>query len=426
MLHIIAQKFGISGVWGGILLFPVFLLGSCGLRRSPVAVLWTDRPEFALYAEYFNTSQDVFKVEARYFESPSEKLTEHGGIRPDIVAGSWLKSVSTRSLFRPLDGLFTKDRLSRDSFYQRLLDLGNIDGKQYLLPVSFNIPALIFARDKGDQMSNPFTLTLEEIKGLGQSFNVENGGGYSRMGFSPAWDDDFLFVNAVLFGASFREASPLDWDNDALERALSSIESWIRESNRGIQAEDDFAFKYFYDPPSKLAVNGRILFFYMASSDLFTLPQERRANLDFRWIAGEETIPISEDMAYLGIYRHTRAKQAAEAFLLWFFREDTQRLVLEAAKDKRLNETRFGIANGFSALRTVTEQVFPQFYPSLLGRMPPGSFLSPPNILPRNWTAMKEQVILPYLHDRIRSGGRADIRSLDQRLRDWTRLNRGL
>jgi ABC-type glycerol-3-phosphate transport system substrate-binding protein len=410
-----------------ILLFPVLFLGSCAFRSSAIAVLWTDRPEFALYAEYFNASQDVYKIETRYFESPSQKLTENGEVRPDIVAGSWLKSVSTRSLFRPLDSLFKKDRLSGDSFYQRLLDLGNIDGKQYLLPVAFNIPALIFDRDKADQMSNPFTLTLEEIKMLGKSFNVENGGGvYSRMGFSPAWDDDFLFVSAVLFGASFREASPLEWDDAALERALSYIESWISESNTGIQAEDDFTFKYFYDPPSKLAVNGRILFFYMSSADLFTLPQERRSNLDFRWIAGEETIPISEDMVYFGIYRHTKAKKAAEAFMQWFFREDTQRLFLEAAKDKRLNETRFGIANGFSALRTVTEQIFPQFYPSLLGRMPPGSFLSPPNILPRNWMAMKERVILPYLHDRIRSGNRPDIRSLDRRLRDWTRLNRDL
>jgi ABC-type glycerol-3-phosphate transport system substrate-binding protein len=409
-----------------ILLFPALFLGSCAGRTSSVAVLWTDRPEFALYAEYFNASQDSYKIETRYFESPSQKLTENGENRPDIVAGNWLKSVSTRSLFRPLDDLFKKNRLSRDSFYQRLLELGNIDGKQYLLPAAFNIPALIFARDKADQLSNPFTLTLEEIKALGRSFNVANGGGYSRMGFSPAWDDDFLFVTAVLFGASFREASPLEWDNNALERALSYIESWISDSNTGIEAEDDFTFKYFYDPPSKLVANGRILFFYMPSSGLFTLPQERRANLDFRWIAGEETIPISEDMVYFGIYRHTRAEKAAEAFIEWFFQEDTQRLFLEAAKDRRLNETRFGIANGFSALRTVTEQVFPQFYPSLLGRMPPGSFLTPPNILPRNWMAMKEQVILPYLHDRIRSGNRSDIRSLDRRLRDWNRLNRGL
>jgi hypothetical protein len=292
--------------------------------------------------------------------------------------------------------------------------------------VAFNIPTLIFARDKGELLSSPFTLTLPEIKALGKAYNIETNGVYSRMGFSPSWDDDFLFVSAVLAGASFREASPLTWDNDALERSLAYVESWIREANTGIQAEDDFSFKYFYDPPAKLVSSGRVLFFYMSSSNLFTLSQEQGANLDFRWIAGEDTIPISEDMVYYGIYRHSRAQKAAEAFTLWYFREETQRLFLEEGKNKRLLETRFGIANGFSALRIVTEQVFPQFYPILLGHMPPGSFLSPPNILPRNWTAMKERVILPYLHDRIRAANRGDIRSLDRRLSDWSRLNREL
>jgi ABC-type glycerol-3-phosphate transport system substrate-binding protein len=409
------------------LLLPLLLLlGSCSSRNSNIAVLWTDRPEFALYAEYFNTAQGDYKIETRYFESPAQQLTGKAGAYPDIVAGSWLKSAATRTLFRPMDRLFKKDRLSRESFYLPLLALGNIDDKQYLLPVSFNIPALIFAQDKGELLSSPFTLTLEEIKTLGKSYNIETNGVYSRMGFSPSWDDDFLFVSAVLAGASFREASPLAWDNDALEKALAYVESWISEANTSIQAEDDFSFKYFYDPPAKLVISGRVLFFYRASSDLFTLPQERGANLDFRWIAGKDTIPISEDMVYYGIYRHSRAQKAAEAFTLWFFREDTQRLFLEAGKNQRLNETRFGIAGGFSALMTVTEQVFPQFYPSLLGHMPPHSFLSPPNILPRNWIAMKERVILPYLHDRIRATGRGDIRSLDRRLSDWNRLNRGM
>lgn len=404
----------------------LLFLNSCA-PSSTTAVLWTDRPEFALYAEYFNAAQGTYKIETRYFEEAARQLTLNDSEPPrypDIVAGSWLKSAATRSLFRPLDRLFKKEKLSRESFYPPLLALGNIDGKQYLLPVAFNIPTLIFARDTGELLSSPFTLGLPELKALGKSYNVETNGVYSRMGFSPSWDDDFLFVSAVLAGASFREASPLTWDNDALERSLAYVESWIREANTDIQAEDDFSFKYFYDPPAKLVTSGRALFFYMPSSDLFTLSPEQGANLDFRWIAGENTIPISEDMVYYGIYRQSRAQKAAEAFTLWFFREETQRLFLENGKSKRLNETLFGIANGFSALRTVTEQVFPQFYPSLLGHMPPHSFLSPPNILPRNWTAMKERVILPYLHDRIRAAGRGD--SLERRLSDWNRLNREL
>ncbi|AEF86181.1 putative lipoprotein [Treponema primitia ZAS-2] len=402
------------------------LLDSCALQSSNTAVLWTDKPEFALYAEYFNANQDIYKIETRYFESPAQKLTDNDGSYPDIVVGSWLKSAATRNLFQPLDSFFKKNQISRESFYPPLLALGNIDGKQYLLPVAFNIPALVFSRDKGTLLSNPFTISLEEIREIGKTYNIESNGIYSRMGFSPAWNDDFIFVSAVLFGASFREASPLEWDSRALEGSLSFIQDWIQEANTSIQAEDDFSFKYFYDPPAKLAQSGRILFFHMGSSEFFTLPQERRASLDFRWIAGKDTIPLSEDMVYYGIFRNSRAKKAAEAFTEWFFKEETQRLFLEAGKNNRLNETRFGIANGFSALRTVTERIFPQFYPSLLGRMPPETFLTPPNILPRNWMAMKERVILPYLHDRIRSANQGEIRSLDRRLTDWARLNRGL
>lgn len=412
-----------------------FLL-SCGFFEDKTAVLWTDRPEFALYAEYFNAAQDRYKIETQYFASPAQKLTGNGGVYPDLVAGAWLKSVSTRVLFRPLDYLFKSKRLSRLSFYSHLLDLGKLEGKQYLLPVSFNIPALVFSRNNSYLLGDSFTVTLEEIKELGKAYNVETNGTYSRMGFSPSWSNEFLFIVATLFNASFREATPLAWDTEALENAMIYVRNWIGEVNGGIRAEDDFVFKYFYAPPSNLAVSGRILFTYMDSSEFFTLTQEKRANLDFRWIAqgaaipGDGSpgaaIPLAEETVYLGICKRGKASKAATAFAQWFFSEDTQRYLLEASRDKRLNETLFGIGNGFSALKTVTEHVFPQFYPSLLGHMPPEDFLSPPSILPRSWIAVKERVILPYLHDRIRHDNRDDIRSLERRLTDWVRLNRGL
>jgi hypothetical protein len=157
---------------------------------------------------------------------------------------------------------------------------------------------------------------------------------------------------------------------------------------------------------------------------LFTLTQERRANLDFRWIAENNTIPLAEGTVYYGIHKKGRAKKAATAFTRWFFQESTQRLLLEASKNNRMNETLFGIGNGFSGLRTVTEQIFPQFYPGLLGHIPPEAFLSPPNILPRNWMVIKERVILPYLHERIRNTSGEESRSLERRLVEWNRLNR--
>jgi ABC-type glycerol-3-phosphate transport system substrate-binding protein len=396
---------------------------SCSPNQSKTAVLWTDRPEFAFYAEYFNASQNQYKIETRYYESPAQRLINTGEV-PDIVAGSWLKSASTRVFFKPLNSFFTKNILSKSAFYPRLLALGNIEGKQYLLPVAFNIPALIFIRDKGENLSNPFTIGFDEMKTLGKAYNQEQNGTYIRMGFSPAWDDEFLFITAALFNAAFREAAPVAWDAAALERDMTFVSDWIREANTSIQAEEEFTFKYFYDPPEKLALSGRILFTYMNSADLFTLAEERRTNLDFRWVAEKNTIPVSENAVYYGISKKGKAQKASAAFTRWFFQAETQRQILQKSKDNRMIETSFGIGGGFSAMHSVTEQIFPQFYPGLLGRMPPEDFLSPANILPWNWTILKERVIFPYLHERIRSPSRDEVVPLERRIAAWYRLNR--
>ena len=396
---------------------------SCAVFESDTVVLWTDRPEFALYGEYFNAAQNRYKVEIRYYEAPAQRLVETGEY-PDIVAASWLNSASIRSLWRPLDDLFKKDGLDETAFYQKLLAVGKIDNRQYLLPVNFNIPAIIFARDFTQTYTNPFTIEMDEIKERGKAFNAEARGVYTKMGFSPSTNDEFLFLAAILFGAGFREAAPIAWESQALEQSVRYISEWIAEANNGVQMEDDFSFKYFFDPPDKLVNSGRILFTYMDSSRFFTLSEERRTNLDFRWISSREMIPIDEWGVYYGIHKRTRALGGAKAFTRWFFTTETQKLLLEAEKSKRTTELSFGIAGGFSAMRTVTEQVFPQFYPDLLGRIPPENYLSPPSILPRNWISVKERVILPYLRDRIRSSSRDEVRALDRRVSDWYRLNR--
>ncbi|MDR1030454.1 MAG: hypothetical protein LBL76_06230 [Treponema sp.] len=405
-----------------VLPWVVFSILSCGFLEPSTAVLWTDRPEFALYTAYFNSSQTRYKVETRYYEALAQRLTETGE-SPDVVVGNWLKSVSTRSLFKPLDSFFAQDRIAKTAFYPRLLALGNIDATQYLFPVAFNIPAIVFARANGSLLSNPFTITFEELKTLGTGYNVQRNGMYSRMGFSPAWNDEFFLVATTLFNASFMEANPIAWDAEALDQAIAYMRTWTEASNTSIQAEDEFTFKYFYDPPAKLAASGRILFTYMNSADFFTLTQETRANLNFRWLAEQETIPLFENTVYYGIYKKGKAKKAADAFTQWFFQTETQRLLLEISKNQGLQDTLFGISSGFSAMRTVTEQIFPQFYPSLLGHMPPDGFLSPPKILPQYWDALKEQVILPYLRDRIRQTGEEVPRSLERRITDWYRIN---
>lgn len=402
-------------------IFAVLSFLSCDGNKT--ALIWTDRPEFAFYGEYFNTAQEQYKVEIRYFDSPAEEL-ERSNTRPDIVVGNWLKNASTVTYFKSLDNFFGANKLSRIIFYPRLLAMGRVERSQYLLPVSFNVPAMIFAKDRVTGLSSPFTIGLDEIKKMGKDYNVENRGVYTRMGFSPLWDNDFLFITTTLFGASFREAAPIAWESAALEHSMNFVYDWTYEANTSNHAEEEFTFKYFFEPPVRMVHSGRILFTYMKSSDLFLLSEDNRSSLDYRWIAEQDSIPLNEYSVYLGLPKKGKSPKAATAFVYWFFQIETQRQLLESSRVNRMDETVFGICGGFSALRPVNEQIFPRFYPDLLGHMPPADLLSPANILPGNWTALKERVILPYLRDRARSAQAEETYPLERRLFDWLRVNR--
>ena len=137
----------------------------------------------------------------------------------------------------------------------------------------------------------------------------------------------------------------------------------------------------------------------MGSSSFFLIPEERRAGLAFRWLSRDGAIPLDDEVVYAGICRGAKGKQVAEAFLKWFYTEGTQRKILEDARRFRSIETSFGVAGGFSAIRSVNEKLFPLFYPSLLGRLPPGSYLSIPPALPAYWPDLRREVILPFLVD---------------------------
>ena len=386
------------------------------------AQIWTDRPEMALYGEYFNTIQNQYRVSVRYMEFPTAELKRTNS--PDIIIASWLKNSSTQANFKSLNNLFGAKKLSRNIFYPLLLTFGRIDRNQYLLPVSYNLPALVFMKERDSALSNQFTINFEEIKVLSKDFNTTSRGVYTRLGFSPLWNDNFLFTAAILSGVSFAEADPVIWDSAALEQSMVFITDWTNEINTSLRAEEDFTFKYFFEPPEKLILSERILFTYMNSRELFLLNEETKPRIDFRWIMEQDSIPLTEDFVYLGIPKWAKSDHAARAFIQWFFKIENQRLLLDYFRANGIDENIFGICSGFSALTPVTEQVFPLFYPELMGRMPPSEFFAQPYHLPRNWAAIKEKVILPYLHDRVRRENAQEISALERRLADWLRQNR--
>lgn len=376
-------------------------MASCSSPAGGPASVWTDAPAVAMAAELFNGSQGRYAVEVRWVDDVA--LALRAAKRPPAVAvGRYLKGSLGRGEFRPLDFLFTRHRVDRGSFYADILALGEADGKQLLMPLSFNLPAVVFASGAAVP-SDEFTISLAQMAAPASAFGriaagAKGGAAAARMGFSPRWDPDFLALAVGSLGAAFRQGKGgLAWSGDGLERALDEVRGWTARVDGSAASADDYLFKYLYAPAYQYIREGRALFAYMKSSDLFLVPEDKRNELGFRWFSADGRVPVSDDVVYVAATRDGSGREAAEAFMAWLFSEESQAAVLELSKRTRAMESNFGIAGGLSAMRSVNERYFAKYYPSLLGHMPPAASLSVPAALPEDWRALRKDVLEPWL-----------------------------
>jgi len=408
-----------------IAVFVCSLLSACKNAEDSIAVIWTDRIEFISYCEAFNSAQSRYRITVSYKENPADALMD-ASEQPDIVIGPWLRGDATRVKFSKLGGLLSQKKINPDIFYPLLFELGNSNGSQYLLPVSFNLPTIIFSASQKNIVKTNFTLSLEEMRELAAAYNKKNGSEYTKMGFSPRWDTDFLYVTAQGLDVSFEETKNLfSWNDKMLQELITDTRRWSQEVNTNAAAEDEFKFKYLYDPPYTLITNGRCLFWYLPSDVLFSLNNERLKSLDYRWMNYNGKTPIQDEIIYAGICKKAKNTAAAQAFLLWFFNEESQKNLLARSQTDNMIAPSFGLAGGFSSLKNVTENIFPVYYPLLLKHLPQTDDFSAPHILPHNWLQLKREIIFPYLRDQTRMlSADEKLLSLNRRISDWYKKTR--
>ena len=222
-----------------------FLCFSCNSPYENPIIIWTDRSEFASYVELFNASQDDCKAIVVYKENPADLFpVAKDETPPDIVIGPWLKNETIRKNFIPLDYLFGNMQLQRNIFYPQLLEIGNINDKQYLLPISFNIPAIIFSKQNKDLIKNSYILSVDEVQEISKTYNKKNKSKiFTAMGFAPGWNSEFLYTVAKLRGSNFQEVGrSFTWDKVALEESINYLKNWTVTNNESTSAEEDFAF----------------------------------------------------------------------------------------------------------------------------------------------------------------------------------------
>ena len=403
-----------------ILYFSLFIFSSCKKTvEQKIAVIWTNKVEVAYYCEAFNTAQNKYKVVVEYKESPPDEILKTDFL-PDMVISSRLKGKATRVKFRPLNYLLKKE-IEPSNFYTELLDLGLIDGEQYLLPLSFNLPTIIFSLSNKHLLENNFTISFDEIKKVAFSFNSKKGEAYTKMCFAPRWDANVLYIAMQGLAVDFEEGDEFFvWNEKALKNAIIYLKNWTRETNEDSDKEDEFKFKYLYDVPYILINNGFCAFYYMSTDSLFSLPKEKLQNIDFRYLQFNGKVPCNDDILYAGICASTKNKDASQAFISWLYSLDTQEKLLMKKIEKNLASKEFGIAGGFSSLKPITEKVFPQYYPLLLAHLPQNNSLKTPLILPNNWETLKNEIIFPYLLEATISFEKAgEQTSLEKKIKEW-------
>ena len=411
------RRFVISVILAAVSLGLLLTLpAGCDRRETVTATLWTDRTSVAAYVEMYNAAQEDYKIEVEFTPAPADALLERQE-HPDVVLGDFLANASSFVHFAPVDDLLAGDAVSEDDFYPGLLGLGRREGETYLLPVSFDLPAAMFKRSASNEGLDQFRLSLETLRSEGAAFNETEDGRYVRVGFSPRWSGEFLYLVAMAYGANFREQGRRNpvWNHGSLEDALNAVRSWVEETNGGFESEALFEERYLYDPPYQLILRDRIRFSYTTASRFFSLAESERRSVDVRWLSREGSIPVLEDIAYIGIPAEAGQADAGRDFIAWFFDPQTQAELARAAARKGLGE--FGIAQGFSSLIATNQEELPQVYPDLLGRVPPPSLLDVPLQVPKNWDDIKRDVIHPWLSRELTDDAAPE--ELQREIRAW-------
>ena len=389
-------------VFSSLIICASLFLGSCsknGSRQNSRTVyqqdrivIWTSCREFAQYIELFNRQHKDNCAILVYKENPALSLPPAKDENPpDIIVGSWLRTDAPQKSFKSLDYLFDTKKLTSDIFYPQLLEAGKRKKVQYLLPVSFNLPAVIFSTENKELIPESYVLSLEQIRSTASAFNTKNKkDAYTKIGFTPLGNTDFLYLTAKIKGADFREEKG---------EIISFLKDWVNTENTSAQIEEDFTFKYLFMPYYRQVSSGRTLYAYTTSDNLFKILKEQELSVDYRWVVENNSIFIEDSCTLMGIYEDAGNQVGATEFISWFFQSENQRKILESKELLNLETDMFGIAGGFSSLRDVTEHILPVFYTQLLTNLPPAQMLTVPNQLPARWESYRTLVVEPYIKD---------------------------
>ncbi|MBN1410424.1 MAG: hypothetical protein JW969_06235 [Spirochaetales bacterium] len=376
------------------------LISSCGLFNKQKVSLYTNKPELAAYIEIFNATQPYFRIEINYHPEPRKLIFDNKGV-PDIIIGKDLNDPEAMQKFRNLDDILQPDQVNPRIFYPELLQAGRLHTEQKLIPVNYNLPAVLF-NDNLDDMPS-LLIPIDEIKTKSLEFNETSNKNINKIGYYPLWNNEFLYIMAILNGANFRlnQTGQLIWEETELDKSIKYLKNWISAIGEDYPAIHDFEIKYLHEPPFQLIHEKEIIMFYFSDSQaIYNIPKEKMKYLSYRWISQANKIYVNEDMIFMGIPGAAANINGAKAFIKWFYKRENQKKMLETNNFERL-EGIFGIASGFSSMIEVNEIDFPKYYPLFLGHIPKPEYLLFPQPLPAEWQKIKRDALVPWMKNAL-------------------------
>lgn len=368
----------------------------CGLLiscRTEMTRCLSSSPDLAFFAEQFNISQRQHKVEFIYTGNCREEL--QGENLPDLVIDWNITDTAEQLDYKTLRSELGK----KSQYYRALLKSGEVRGRQKLVPLSFNLPLLSYNHNPG-RPEFPLVLPLQEVSNHAAAFNKKHSRAYSRIGFSPAWSRDSLYLAYKVFGLQYADLPEgFTVDKESLIKAEASVNSWLESLIPDPKQAQLFNDKYIYTEGYRLLEDRRVLFFYYPANAYFRINEQNRRRLLFSWITDGESIPVDEKVLYAAIPDKSPNSAGASAFLTWLLRPGTQRLLLQAKNSS--GKDSFGLFEGFSSIRLTNEEVFPQIYPQLKERMPTEQQLIFPVNSPAGLIDAREELISNWMMERL-------------------------
>ncbi|MBQ1628752.1 MAG: hypothetical protein II098_06300, partial [Treponema sp.] len=88
-----------------------------------------------------------------------------------------------------------------------------------------------------------------------------------------------------------------------------------------------------------------------------------------------------------------------------------------------LDNMKFGIAGGFSTIKTVNEHILPVHYTRLLSNIPDSDSFHVFARKPSDWDRTKKRVIFPYIEESVASIPGKNISSIEERYAELKKLS---